>query len=85
MSIKILVNNEEKYIVGLRRYFHANPEPSLKEYKTAVKIEEELKALGIPFERVGETGVVITMLSSFRPFAIKCKGTGAFLIVPKST
>jgi len=58
MSIKILVNNEEKYIVGLRRYFHANPEPSLKEYKTAVKIEEELKALGIPFKRVGETGVI---------------------------
>ena len=58
MSIKDLVNNEEEYIIDLRRYFHANPEPSLKEYKTAQKIEEELKKLGIPFERVGETGVI---------------------------
>ena len=58
MNIRELVNNEEDYIVGLRRYFHANPEPSLKEYKTAEKIEKELEAWGIPFERVGETGVI---------------------------
>lgn len=58
MNTRELVNNEEKYIVGLRRYFHANPEPSLKEYNTAAKIEEELKSLGIPFKRVGETGVI---------------------------
>lgn len=58
MSIRELVNNEEDYIVKLRRYFHANPEPSLKEYKTAEKIEKELELLGIPFERVGETGVI---------------------------
>ena len=58
MSIKNLVNNEEEYIVNLRRFFHANPEPSLKEYKTAQKIEQELKTLGIPYERVGETGVI---------------------------
>lgn len=58
MNIKELINREEKYIVDLRRYFHANPEPSLKEYKTAEKIEAELKALDIPLERVGETGVI---------------------------
>lgn len=58
MNISQLVKNEEKYIVELRRYFHANPEPSLKEYNTANRIENELKALNIPYERVGETGVI---------------------------
>lgn len=58
MDIKERVNQEEKYIVDLRRYFHANPEPSLKEYNTANKIEEELDKLGIAHERVGETGII---------------------------
>lgn len=58
MNISKSVRNEEKYIVNLRRYFHAHPEASLKEYNTANKIEEELKALNIPYERVGETGVI---------------------------
>ncbi|NLX61451.1 MAG: amidohydrolase, partial [Tissierellia bacterium] len=58
MNISELVKKEEEYIVSLRRYFHAHPEASLKEYKTAAKIEEELKALGIPYERVGETGLI---------------------------
>lgn len=54
MNISKSVRNEEKYIVNLRRYFHAHPEASLKEYNTANKIEEELKALNIPYERVGK-------------------------------
>lgn len=58
MNIRELTNNEEKYIAELRRCFHANPEPSLKEYNTAAKIEEEFKKLKIPFGRVGETGII---------------------------
>lgn len=58
MTIKDRVIREEDYIVSLRRYFHANPEPSLKEYNTANKIEEELDKLNIPHKRVGETGIV---------------------------
>lgn len=38
-------------LVALRRYFHENPESSLKEYKTAEKIQEELTKLNIPFEK----------------------------------
>lgn len=56
--IKKLVKENEEYIINLRRYFHENPEPSLKEYKTADKIEEELNKLNIKNERVGETGIV---------------------------
>lgn len=58
MTIKTRIEDEKKYIVELRRWFHEHPEPSLKEYQTASKIEEELDKLGIPHERVGETGVI---------------------------
>ena len=44
-------------VVALRRHFHKFPEISRNEYKTAEKIEEELKKLGLTPRRVGETGV----------------------------
>jgi len=44
--------------VALRRWFHAHPEPSFKEYKTAARVREVLKQLGIEFQTAGETGTV---------------------------
>ncbi|MGG7058204.1 M20 metallopeptidase family protein [Clostridium tertium] len=58
MSIKEYVLKEKDYITSLRREFHKHPEVSLKEYKTAQRIEEELDKLNIPHKRVGETGVL---------------------------
>lgn len=58
MALKEYVLKEKDYIVELRRYFHKNPEESLKEFNTANKIEEELDKLNIPHKRVGETGVI---------------------------
>jgi amidohydrolase len=58
MSIKDYVIKEKDYITSLRREFHKHPEVSLKEYKTAKRIEEELDKLNIPHKRVGETGVL---------------------------
>lgn len=58
MAIKKRIEEEKKYIIDLRRYFHQNPEASLKEYNTAKKVEEELDKLGISHQRVGETGVI---------------------------
>ena len=55
------IKNEKPYMVELRRHFHKFPEPSLKEFKTAAKIEEELSAMDIPCKRVGETGVLGTI------------------------
>lgn len=49
--------DDHEYVVSLRRHFHAHPELSKQEYKTADKIEEELHKLGLETERVGETGV----------------------------
>lgn len=57
MSLKQYIVREKEYIIGLRRYFHAHPEVSLREYGTCKKIEEELNALDIPHRTVGETGV----------------------------
>lgn len=45
------------YCVELRRYFHLNPELSLKEFNTSKKIIEELEKLNIEYIKVGETGV----------------------------
>ena len=36
-----------KILVELRRDFHLHPELSMKEYRTATRIEEELDKLGI--------------------------------------
>ncbi|MGE5629948.1 MAG: M20 metallopeptidase family protein [Caulobacteraceae bacterium] len=55
--IKPYIKSEEEYIISLRRYFHQNPEPSMEEYNTALKIEEELDAIGIEHKRIGDTGV----------------------------
>lgn len=61
MSIDTRVQQIEQDLISLRRYFHQRPEPSLKEYETAKKIEQELDGLGISHVRVGETGVLATI------------------------
>lgn len=48
-------------MVNLRRWFHQHPEVSLKEYKTCQKIEETLDGWGIPHQRIGETGVYVSI------------------------
>lgn len=57
LHIDPFVLEQKDYIVNMRRYFHAHPEISLKEYKTSARIIEELERAGIEYERVGETGV----------------------------
>lgn len=58
MGIHPYIAQDRDYLVALRRYFHQNPELSMQEYHTAQRIEDELKTLGIPTQRVGETGVL---------------------------
>lgn len=58
MAIHPYIEQDRDYIIALRRHFHSHPELSMKEYRTAQRIEEELKAAGIPVRRVGETGVL---------------------------
>ena len=63
---------EKTYFISLRRDFHQHPELSLKEFRTAARIEEELDCFGIPHTRVGETGVLGTLRGT---------GTGAGIVV----
>ena len=52
------VETIKSYLIETRREFHQNPELSLKEFRTATRIEEELTKFGIKHSRVGETGVL---------------------------
>lgn len=55
--VKPYVLKERDYLIHTRRYFHSHPEVSLKEFETCKKIEEELKQIGVPYQRVGDTGI----------------------------
>ena len=57
MAVKQYILEEKDYLIRMRRYFHAHPEISLKEYETSKRIEEELDQMRIPHKRVGETGI----------------------------
>ena len=46
MEIKELAKKYKDYVVGLRREFHQMPEPSLQEYKTSKRIQDELDKMG---------------------------------------
>ncbi len=53
------IQNIESQIIDWRRYFHENPELSNREFKTADKIAQHLKALGMEVQTgVAKTGVV---------------------------
>ena len=49
MEYDLLENREfEDWLVKLRREFHRYPEPGWLEYRTTVRIIEELEQIGIP-------------------------------------
>ena len=58
MNIKELAEKNRDYVINLRREFHQIPEPSLEEYETSKRIQEELDKMGIKYKVVAKTGVV---------------------------
>ncbi len=52
-------HNHAEYVVKMRRHFHEYPEESFKEFKTAERIEHELKDMGLSPSRVANTGVIV--------------------------
>ena len=65
MNIKELAQNEKKYIITQRRFFHKYPELSTQEINTTKQIAEELSSMGIEvatFENL--TGVIGTITGS---------------------
>lgn len=60
-KVKALGASIEPQIVDDRRYFHRHPEPSGREYATSDAICARLDALGVPYRRVAETGVIASV------------------------
>ncbi len=62
MNYAALAQQNEEYIVTLRRHFHQNPELSLEEVRTTEDIARALTELGIPVARYEDhTGLVATI------------------------
>lgn len=47
----------EEELMTIRRHLHQYPELSFQEYKTSKYIEEKLREIGLPYEKVGATGI----------------------------
>jgi len=58
VDIRKLSKEYRDYAVELRRHFHMNPEPAMKEVNTSNRILEELTKMGIPCRKAAGTGVV---------------------------
>ncbi len=58
MTVEKLLNQYKSYAVDMRREFHMNPEPSMKEFRTSDRIVEELEKMGIECRKAAGTGVV---------------------------
>lgn len=60
-SVAEISRSYQKYMVELRRRMHALPELSFQEQGTSQLVQEELKKMDIPYEVVGDYGVVATI------------------------
>jgi len=57
-KIALLANAYKEEITGIRRHLHAFPELSYQEFETCAFVEQELKKMGLPVEKMGGTGLV---------------------------
>lgn len=62
MNVKEAAAKYGDYLIEMRRYFHAHPEISGKEYETSKRVKSELDKFGIPWRPCGmETGILATI------------------------
>ncbi len=54
----------QEHMVALRRDFHRHPETAFEEHRTAEKVEEELRHLGLEPVRIGKTGVMADIVGN---------------------
>jgi len=64
MNARLLAERYERYVIDLRREFHRHPEPSGEEKRTSSRVIAELESIGIPYEVVGEYGIIATLRGS---------------------
>lgn len=60
-KIKILAKDFAPTLIDIRRHLHANPELSYQEFATSQYVQQQLSALGIPFEIKATTGILATI------------------------
>jgi amidohydrolase len=61
-EIKALAQQQQEYMVRIRRDIHQNPEPSTKEFRTQQLVIDELKKIGITeIKKYFDTGVAATI------------------------
>lgn len=60
-KIKILAKDFAPALIDIRRHLHANPELSYQEFATSKYVQQQLSALGIPFEIKATTGILATI------------------------
>lgn len=51
-------------VVDDRRHLHANPELSFQEYQTSAFVAAKLDALGVPYQKMADTGIVAIIKGS---------------------
>lgn len=57
-KIQELAEQQANANIDTRRYLHAHPELSFHEFETQVYVESQLNKLGIPTQRIANTGVI---------------------------
>lgn len=60
-KLKQLALQYEDYVIRMRREFHEHPEVSGKEIETRKRLLREIKAMGLPYELVPGTGLIVTI------------------------
>src|SRR6056297_1534724 len=61
MAVKDQAAALKDELIELRRDFHMHPELGFEEYRTADKVEQYLKGIGLTPKRVAKTGVIATL------------------------
>jgi len=64
-QLKALLADVEPEVRVFRRWFHENPELSGKEERTSSKIVEIIESCGLPWERVGDYGIIARIEGGF--------------------
>ena len=49
-KIKELAQDQQDYVVAMRREFHRSPELSGKEFHTRERLIEEIEKMGVPYD-----------------------------------
>ena len=67
MNILEVAKKYEQYIIDMRRHFHMNPEPSMQEFETSKRVQEELDKMGVEYVVCGNGIGVLATIKGAKP------------------